>query len=88
MSNAFFPFSKFFLDRLYVPPHVYYFNPPALTGVLQRVGFETVGLRGGNVFLGRYRLPMWMRIPMEIALHAGALVGMSAKIHVLARKPG
>jgi 2-polyprenyl-3-methyl-5-hydroxy-6-metoxy-1,4-benzoquinol methylase len=81
------PGRKFFLDRLYVPPHVYYFNPRALALALANAGFEIVGVTGGNVYLGRYRLAWWMRVPMEIVLQAGSLVGMSAKILALARKP-
>jgi 2-polyprenyl-3-methyl-5-hydroxy-6-metoxy-1,4-benzoquinol methylase len=81
------PAGKFFLERLYVEPHVYYFNPSALTRALESAGFEMLGVRGGNVYLGRYRLPLWMRIPMEITLQVGALFGMSAKILALARKP-
>jgi SAM-dependent methyltransferase len=80
------PGREWFLDRLYVRPHTYYFNPQALALALQRCGFELVGLTGGNVYLGRYRLKLWMRLPMEIVLRAGSLLGMSAKIHALARK--
>lgn len=81
------PGGQFFLERLYVEPHVYYFNPQALSLAMVRAGFELVGVRGGNVFLGRYQLPIWMRVPMEIVLRAGAMVGMSAKVLALARKP-
>ena len=35
----------------------------------------------------RRRLPLWMRVPMEIVLQLGSLVGMSAKVLALARKP-
>jgi len=82
------PGQHWFLDRLYVRPHTYYFNPQALALVLRHVGFEIIGLTGGNVYLGRYRLAWWMRIPMEIVLRIGGLLGMSAKIHALARRPG
>ena len=81
------PGRRWFLDRLYVRPHTYYFNPQALALGLRNAGFEIAGLTGGNVYLGRYRLKPWMRIPMEIVLRVGSLLGMSAKIHALARKP-
>lgn len=81
------PLRRFFLDRLYVAPHVFYFNPRNLRRAVEDAGFEIVGVRGGNVYLGRYLLPWWMRVPMEIVLQAGSAVGMHAKIHVLARKP-
>jgi len=81
------PGRKFFLERLYVSPHVYYFNPTTLLRMIRAAGFEPETVKGGNVYLGRYRLRWTMRVPMEIVLHAGGLVGMSAKIHVLARRP-
>ena len=81
------PGGRFFMDRLYVPPHVYYFNPTALRTALERAGFQVASFEGGNVYLGRYRLPLWMRIPMEIALRGGGLVGMHAKLLALGKKP-
>jgi SAM-dependent methyltransferase len=81
------PLREYFTERLYVAPHVYYFNPRNLSQALARAGFESVDVRGGNVYLGRYLLPWWMRIPMEIVLEAGALLGMHAKVLALARKP-
>jgi SAM-dependent methyltransferase len=81
------PGREFFLERLYVEPHVYYFCPQTLRAMLGKVGFAMAGLRGGNVYLGRYRLPWAMRLPMEIVLQLGSLVGMSAKVHALARRP-
>ena len=78
---------RWFLDRLYVRPHTYYFNPQAIALLLRKAGFEILGVAGGNVYLGRYRLKLWMRIPMELVLRVGSLLGMSAKIHALARKP-
>jgi len=79
---------QWFLERLYVSPHLFYFSPRVLHFALDRAGFEVVGLKGGNVYLGRYRLPMWMRVPLEVVLHAGSMLGMSARILTLARKPG
>jgi SAM-dependent methyltransferase len=81
------PMREFFLAHLYVIPHVHYFCPITLRRSIENVGFQTTGLRGGNVYLGRYRVPLAMRLPMEIVLQAGNLVGMSAKIHAIARKP-
>jgi 2-polyprenyl-3-methyl-5-hydroxy-6-metoxy-1,4-benzoquinol methylase len=81
------PGKAFFLERLYVSPHVYYFNPQTLVRMMRDAGFELAAVKGGNVYLGRYRLPWLMRLPMELVLHAGSLIGMSAKIHVLARRP-
>jgi len=81
------PGSGFFMERLYVEPHVYYFTPNALRRALESVGFDIVGLKGGDVHLGRYRLSWLMRLPMEIVLKIGTLIGLSAKILVLARKP-
>jgi SAM-dependent methyltransferase len=81
------PGRSWFLERLYVRPHTFYFNPQALALALRHAGFELIGITGGNVYLGRYRLKPWMRVPMEIVLRAGSLLGMSAKIHVLARRP-
>jgi len=81
------PGSSYFLERLYVAPHVHYFHPRTLRAFLEDAGFDVIGVRAGNVYLGRYRLPLWMRIPMEIVLQTGRVLGMGAKILALARKP-
>lgn len=81
------PFGAYFLERLYVSPHVFYFCPRTLRAMLEKAGFEVRDVRSGNVYLGRYRLPMWMRIPMEIVLQAGNAIGMGAKLTALAVKP-
>ncbi|MFN2427788.1 MAG: methyltransferase domain-containing protein, partial [Candidatus Binatia bacterium] len=81
------PMRNYFLERLYVSPHEYYFCPRTLRTYLEKAGFEVAGLRTDNVYLGRYRLPLWMRIPMEIVLKTGTLFGMGAKISAFARKP-
>ncbi len=81
------PMHAYFLERLYVSPHEYYFFPRTLRALLEKAGFEVTDMRTGNVYLGRYRLPLWMRIPMEIVLQTGNLFGMGAKIMALARKP-
>ncbi len=81
------PPGKYFLERLYVRPHLFYFNPAVLRHTLEAAGFEVEDVRGGNVYLGRYRLPLWMRVPLEVVLQLGGLVGMSARLMALARKP-
>jgi SAM-dependent methyltransferase len=82
------PMREYFLERLYVMPHEHYFSPQMLRRYLEATGFEIDGVRTGNVYLGRYRLPLWMRIPMEIVLQTGNFFGMGAKILALAKKPG
>jgi SAM-dependent methyltransferase len=82
------PGKAFLLERLYVAPHLYYFDPRVMRYALETAGFEVVSVRGGHVALGRYRMSMWMRLPLEIILRAGALVGMSGRVNALARKPG
>ena len=81
------PMREYFLERLYVSPHEYYFEPRTLRAMLEKSGFQVSDVRTGNVYLGRYRLPIWMRVPMEIVLQAGTLFGMGAKIMALAKKP-
>lgn len=81
------PMGEYFLARLYVSPHEYYFSPRTLRRYLKKAGFDIDDVRSGNVYLGRYRLPLWMRVPMEIVLQTGNLFGMGAKLLALARKP-
>lgn len=81
------PMREYFLERLYVSPHEYYFDPRTLRAIMEKAGFELDGIRTGNVYLGRYRLPIWMRVPMEIVLQAGTLLGMGAKVLALGKKP-
>ena len=81
------PARGWFLERLYVSPHIFYFHPRLLKRALEDAGFEVVSTRGGNVYLGRYRLPWWMRVPLEVILNLGTLVGRSARIQALARRP-
>lgn len=81
------PMRSFFLERLYVSPHVYYFGPRTLRRYLQQAGFDVASVRTGNVYLGRYRLPLWMRLPMEAMLLLGQVMGMGAKLEALAVKP-
>lgn len=80
------PGASWFLERLYVAPHVYYFNPQVLRSAIERASLEPLRLRGGNVYLGRYRLPLWMRVPLEAVLGAGGLLGMSARVLAMARR--
>lgn len=81
------PGARWFLERLYVAPHVFYFNPQVLGSALERAGMEPLRLRGGNVYLGRYRLPLWMRAPLELVLGVSGLLGMSARLLAMARRP-
>jgi SAM-dependent methyltransferase len=74
------------LLRLYVPPHLHYFTPTTLRRLIAAAGLRAVGMRQGSVYLGRYRMPLAMRIPLETVLAAGAVVGMNARIGVLAVK--
>jgi len=78
------PASRNMLGRLYVPPHLHYFTPATLRRMVETVGFRIVGIRQGSVYLGRYRMSLAMRIPLEIVLAAGAAVGMNARLSVLA----
>ncbi len=74
------------LFRLYVPPHLYYFTPPTLRRMVERAGFRVAELRQGAVYLGRYRMSLAMRIPLEMILAAGAAIGMNARLGVIAVK--
>lgn len=81
------PGAKWMLERLYVEPHLYYFRPALLSSVLENTGFEMLSVEGANPYLGRYGLPLWMRVPAELILRTGAALGMPARTMVLARKP-
>ena len=72
------------LLRLYVPPHLHYFTPATLRRMVTTAGFRVVELRQGAVYLGRYRMPLAMRIPLELVLAAGAAIGMHARLSVIA----
>ena len=74
------------LFRLYVPPHLHYFTPPTLRHMVERAGFRVAELRQGAVYLGRYRMSLAMRIPLEMILAAGAAIGMNARLGVVAVK--
>jgi SAM-dependent methyltransferase len=78
------PASRSLLGRLYVPPHLHYFTPTTLRRMVETVGFRIVGIQQGSVYLGRYRMSLAMRAPLEIVLAAGAAVGMNARLSVLA----
>jgi len=81
------PKGSYFLDRLYVQPHVFYFDSETLPRAVKKSGFHVVRVRTGNVYLGRYRIGWAIRAPMEIILRAGNLIGRGAKVHLLAKKP-
>jgi 2-polyprenyl-3-methyl-5-hydroxy-6-metoxy-1,4-benzoquinol methylase len=78
------PASRAMLGRLYVPPHLHYFTPATLRRMVETVGFRIADIQQGSVYLGRYRMSLAMRIPLEIVLAAGATVGMNARLSVLA----
>ncbi len=78
------PAARQLLGRLYVPPHLHYFTPKTLRRMVELAGFRIVELRQGSVYLGRYRMPLVMRAPLEMVLAAGAVVGMNARLNVLA----
>jgi len=74
------------LFKLYVPPHLHYFTPLTLRRMVEKAGFRVAELRQGAVYLGRYRMSLAMRIPLEMILAAGAAVGMNARLVVIAVK--
>ena len=80
------PWSRMLLSRLYVAPHLHYFTPRTIRRMVAAAGFRLAELRQGSVYLGRYRLRLWMRVPLEMFLAAGALVRMNARIGVIAVK--
>jgi len=75
------------LLRLYVAPHLHYFTPKTLPRAIEAAGFRIHSLRQGKVYLGRYRLALPLRVPLELILAAGAAIGMNARLGVLAIKP-
>jgi len=80
------PKADHLLARLYVKPHLHYFTPRTLRRLVAAAGLRLVRLRQGSVYLGRYRLSLAMRIPLEVTLAAGGLVRMNARLGVLAVK--
>lgn len=80
------PAAQKLLLRLYVAPHLHYFTPTTMRRTVAAAGFRRAQLKQGRVYLGRYRLPFGLRVPLELILAAGALVRMDARIGVLAIK--
>lgn len=78
------PAARSLLGRLYVPPHLHYFTPKTLRHMVETAGFRITGIKQGSVYLGRYRMSLAMRIPLEIVLAAGAAVGMNARLSLIA----
>jgi 2-polyprenyl-3-methyl-5-hydroxy-6-metoxy-1,4-benzoquinol methylase len=72
------------LGRLYVPPHLHYFTPATLRRALAASGLRLHSLRQRRTYLGRYRMGLAMRIPLEAVLAAGACLGMSARLEAIA----
>ena len=78
------PKARDLLGRLYVPPHLHYFTPRTLRRMVEAAGFRIADLSQGRVYLGRYRMSLAMRVPLELVLAAGAALGMDARLSVLA----
>jgi 2-polyprenyl-3-methyl-5-hydroxy-6-metoxy-1,4-benzoquinol methylase len=74
------------LARLYVPVHLHYFTPRTLPRLLTAAGFRVHRVHGAPVYLGRYAIPLWMRLPLTGVLAVGTGVGMSPRIEVMAIK--
>ena len=66
--------------------HLHYFTPRTLTRALSAAGFRVHRLCGAPVYLGRYRIPLWMRVPLGALLMAGACVRMKPRLEVIAVK--
>ena len=80
------PRAKGLLPRLYVPLHLHYFTPRTLTKLVTAAGLKPVLLRHAPVFLGRYTIPLWMKLPMQAILGVGAALRMNARIEIVAVK--
>jgi 2-polyprenyl-3-methyl-5-hydroxy-6-metoxy-1,4-benzoquinol methylase len=81
------PAARTLLPRLYVPLHLHYFTPRTLTRLVTAAGFRPVLLRHAPVYLGRYEIPLWMKLPMQAILGVGAALRMNARIEIVAVKP-
>jgi len=81
------PGAQKLLLRLYVAPHLHYFTPSTIRRMVGAAGFRLRSVRQGSVYLGRYRMPLAMRVPLEVVLAAGGAIGMNARLGVLAVKP-
>jgi 2-polyprenyl-3-methyl-5-hydroxy-6-metoxy-1,4-benzoquinol methylase len=75
------------LSRLYVPLHLHYFTPRTLTRLVETAGFRPQRLRHAPVYLGRYSIPLWMKVPLKSVLTVGAVLRMNARIELCAVKP-
>jgi 2-polyprenyl-3-methyl-5-hydroxy-6-metoxy-1,4-benzoquinol methylase len=78
------PAARSLLGRLYVPPHLHYFTPTTLRRMVETAGFRIASIQQGSVYLGRYRMSLAMRVPLEIVLAAGAAIGMNARLSLIA----
>jgi len=74
------------LPRLYVPLHLHYFTPATLRRLVTTAGFRVHRLRHAPVFLGRYTIPLWMKVPLKTVLTVGAALRMNARIEIVAVK--
>jgi SAM-dependent methyltransferase len=75
-----------FADRLYVPYHYQYFNPPTLARALGESGFAVERLERENPHLARYRMHPVVRVGLAAILAASRAVRLEARLVVFARR--
>jgi len=80
------PAARKLLPRLYVPLHLNYFTPATLTRLVTAAGFQPRLLRHAPVYLGRYKIPLWMKVPLKSILTVGGALRMNARIEIVAVK--
>jgi SAM-dependent methyltransferase len=80
------PSAQKLLPRLYVPLHLHYFTPTTLTRLVTAAGFQPRLLRHAPVYLGRYAIPLWMKVPLKTILTVGAALRMNARVEIVAVK--
>ncbi len=80
------PQAQKLLPRLYVPLHLHYFTPATLTRLVTAAGFQPRLLRHAPVYLGRYSIPLWMKIPLKSILTVGGALRMNARVEICAVK--
>ncbi len=80
------PNAQKLLPRLYVPLHLHYFTPATLTRLVTTAGFQRRLLRHAPVYLGRYTMPLWMKVPLKSILTVGGALGMNGRVEIVAVK--
>ena len=75
------------VDRLYVPNHYQYFTPASLRALVAEVGFEVATLETENPYLGRYRMPLLVRLGLTTLLATSRLMGLESRLALFARRP-